>query len=169
MSKRGKDHRDFTTYLRLGKKLSIREDTFEDIDEVIDRYVDPLVSNLKEILAYRKFRRGTKAEVDDVLQKEKYENPEEFHIIYLFHINIPMHLFSLISGVQIRTMSMWGYILNVSSSEKCCFDKLIAYFQKHINDLVQDSLPPIRFVAAMVPMKSPGLGGSAGGDGGLAD
>lgn len=30
----GKDHRDFTTYLRLGKTLSIGEDTFEDLDEV---------------------------------------------------------------------------------------------------------------------------------------
>jgi transcription elongation factor SPT6 len=30
----GKDHRDFTTYLFLGKTLSIGEDTFEYLDEV---------------------------------------------------------------------------------------------------------------------------------------
>jgi hypothetical protein len=29
-----KYHRDFTTFLDLGKSLSIREDTFEDLNEV---------------------------------------------------------------------------------------------------------------------------------------
>ena len=63
------------TYLRLGKTLSNGEDTFEDLEEVSDIYVDPLVSNLKAILAYRKFRRGTKEKFDNVLPKEKFENP----------------------------------------------------------------------------------------------
>ena len=29
-----KDHKDITSLLRLGKKLSIGDDTFEDLDEV---------------------------------------------------------------------------------------------------------------------------------------
>lgn len=33
-----------------------------------------VISNLKEILYNWKFKRGTKGEVDDALQKGKYEN-----------------------------------------------------------------------------------------------
>nr|GEZ00510.1 transcription elongation factor SPT6 homolog isoform X2 [Tanacetum cinerariifolium] len=40
-------------------------------------------------------------------------------------------------------------------------DRLVAYFQKHIND-PQDAGPSIRSVAAMVPMRSPATGGSGG-------
>ena len=35
----GKDQKDFASYLRLEKVLSIGEETFEDLDEVIDRYI----------------------------------------------------------------------------------------------------------------------------------
>nr|GEW20626.1 transcription elongation factor SPT6 homolog [Tanacetum cinerariifolium] len=61
--------------LRLGKTLKIGEDVFEDLDEVMDRYVDPLVTHLKKMLEYRKFKEGGKAEVDESLRKEKMENP----------------------------------------------------------------------------------------------
>ncbi|KAL0453261.1 UNVERIFIED_CONTAM: Transcription elongation factor SPT6 [Sesamum latifolium] len=71
----GKEHKDITSLLRIGKTLKIGEDTFEDLDEVMDRYVDPLVAHLKGMLNYRKFRRGTKTEVDELLRIEKAENP----------------------------------------------------------------------------------------------
>lgn len=164
----GKDHRDFTTYLRLGKTLSIGEDTFEDLDEVIDRYVDPLVSNLKAILAYRKFRRGTKAEVDDVLRKEKYENPTRIpYYLSVSHEHPGAFILAYIRSTNPHHEYVGLYPKGFKFRKRMFdnLDKLIAYFQKHINDLVQDSLPPIRSVAAMVPMKSPGPGGSAGGGG----
>ena len=41
----------------------------------MDRYVDPLVAHLKAMLNYRKFRKGTKAEVDELLKMEKAEYP----------------------------------------------------------------------------------------------
>lgn len=164
----GKDNRDMTTYLRLGKTLSIGEDTFEDLDEVIDRYVDPLVSNLKAILSYRKFRRGTKAEVDDVLRKEKYENPTRIpYYLSVSHEHPGAFILSYIRSTNPHHEYVGLYPKGFKFRKRMSdnLDKLIAYFQKHINDLVQDSLPPIRSVAAMVPMKSPGPGGSAGGGG----
>ncbi|XP_057817210.1 transcription elongation factor SPT6-like isoform X2 [Cryptomeria japonica] len=165
----GKDHRDFASFLRLGKTLSIGEETFEDLDEVIDRYVDPLISNLKAILDYRKFRRGTKAEVDDALRKEKYENPTRIpYYISVSHEHPGAFLLSYIRSTNPHH-EYFGLYPKGFKFRKRMFDnldKLVSYFQKHINDLVQqDSLPPIRSVAAMVPMKSPGPGGSAGGGG----
>ncbi|KAI5078919.1 hypothetical protein GOP47_0006590 [Adiantum capillus-veneris] len=81
----GKDSKDFTSFLSLGKSLKIGEDVFEDLDEVIARYVDPLVGNLKEMLRYRKFRRGRKEEVDAHLKQEKLVNPSR--IVYAFSVS----------------------------------------------------------------------------------
>ena len=53
--------------------------------QVIDRYVDPLVGHLKSMLSYRKFRKGLKGEVDDMLRAEKSENP--MRIVYCFGIS----------------------------------------------------------------------------------
>ncbi|KAI3782695.1 hypothetical protein L2E82_12749 [Cichorium intybus] len=78
----GKDHKDITSILRLGKTLKIGEDVFEDVDELMDGYVDPLVTHLKRMLAYRKFKNGEKAQVDESLRKEKTENPSR--IAYSF-------------------------------------------------------------------------------------
>lgn len=44
-------------------------------------------------------------------------------------------------------------------------DRLVAYFQRHIDDPLQESVPSIRSVAAMVPMRSPADHGSSGGSG----
>ncbi|RVW76552.1 Transcription elongation factor SPT6-like [Vitis vinifera] len=97
----GKDQKDAMSLLHLGKTLKIGDENFEDLDEVgalyrdfeslyaycgwvMDRYVDPLVTHLKAMLNYRKFRRGKKAEVDDLLRAEKSDYP--MRIVYCFGI-----------------------------------------------------------------------------------
>ncbi|KAJ4826591.1 Transcription elongation factor spt6 [Turnera subulata] len=87
----GKEDKDIATLLRIGKILKIGEETFEDLDEVLDRYVDPLLGHLKAMLSYRRFRRGNKAEVDELLRKEKLEEPKR--VVYSFGIshNHPGH------------------------------------------------------------------------------
>ncbi|KAI5670732.1 hypothetical protein M9H77_11096 [Catharanthus roseus] len=42
-------------------------------------------------------------------------------------------------------------------------DRLVTYFQRHIDDDPHDSTPSIRSVASMVPMRSPATGGFSGG------
>ncbi|KAL8133543.1 hypothetical protein AgCh_008853 [Apium graveolens] len=161
----GKEHKDIASLLRIGKTLKIGDDTFEDLDEVIDRYVDPLVVQLKVMLNYRKFKRGTKAEVDELLRIEKAENP--MRIVYCFGISHehpgtciltyirssnPHHEYVGVypTGFKFRR-KMFGDI-----------DRLVAYFQRHIDD-PQKSAQSIRSVAAMVPMGSAATEGQSGG------
>lgn len=50
----GKEHKDITSLLRIGKTLKIGEDTFEDLDEVIFKscyFVDWLILVLKEFMS----------------------------------------------------------------------------------------------------------------------
>ena len=53
--------------------------------QVIDKYVDPLVGHLKSMLSHRKFWKGLKGEVDDMLGAEKSEN--SMRIVYCFGIS----------------------------------------------------------------------------------
>ncbi|KAA3478359.1 transcription elongation factor SPT6-like [Gossypium australe] len=162
----GKEHKDITSLLRIGKTLKIGEDTFEDLDEVMDRYVDPLVSHLKAMLSYRKFRKGTKVEVDELLKIEKSEYP--MRIVYCFGISHE-HPGTFIL-TYIRTSNPHHEYIGLYPKgfkfRKRMFediDRLVAYFQKHIDDPQHESAPSIRSVAAMVPMRSPGADGSSGG------
>lgn len=164
----GKEHKDITSLLRIGKTLKIGEDTFEDLDEVMDRYVDPLVAHLKSMLNYRKFKRGTKTEVDEVLRIEKAENP--MRIVYCFGIShehpgtfILTYIRSSNPHHEYIGLYPKGFKFRKRMFED--IDRLVAYFQRHIDDPF-DSAPSIRSVAAMVPMRSPATGGSSGSGGG---
>ncbi|XP_021816843.1 transcription elongation factor SPT6 homolog [Prunus avium] len=159
----GKDHKDITSLLRIGKTLKIGEDTFEDLDEVMDRYVDPLVAHLKSMLNYRKFKRGTKAEVDELLKIEKLEYP--MRIVYCFGIShehpgtfILTYIRSTNPHHEYVGLYPKGFKFRKRMFED--IDRLVGYFQRHIDDPQHESGPSIRSVAAMVPMRSPATGGS---------
>ncbi|KAG2242872.1 hypothetical protein Bca52824_095280 [Brassica carinata] len=162
----GKETKDITSLQRIGKTLTIGEDTFEDLDEVMDRYVDPLVSHLKTMLNYRKFRKGTKAEVDELLRIEKSENPAR--IVYCFgisHEHPGTFILSYIRSTNPHHEYVGLYPKGFKFRKRMfeSIDKLVAYFQRHIDEPLQETVPSIRSVAAMVPMRSPADRGSSGG------
>ncbi|CAM0954847.1 unnamed protein product [Alopecurus aequalis] len=167
----GKDHKDITSLLRLGKTLTINNETFEDLDEVIDRYVDPLVGHLKSMLSYRKFRKGSKGEVDEMLKAEKRENP--MRIVYCFGISEDYPGTFILSYIRSTNphheyvgLNPKGYRFRKRDFDS--IDRLVSYFQKHIDKPPPESGAP-RNVASMVPMKSPAPWGSNGGTGGGND
>ncbi|PIN00254.1 Transcription elongation factor SPT6 [Handroanthus impetiginosus] len=133
----GKEGKDITGLLQIGKKLKIKDEIFEDLDEVMDRYVDPLVAHLKAMLNYRKFRRGNKTEVDELLRTEKAENPKR--IVYGFGISHE-HPGSFIltfirsSNPHHEYISLFpkGFMFRERMFED--IDHLVAYFQRHIDD-----------------------------------
>ncbi|KAG9156361.1 hypothetical protein Leryth_009224 [Lithospermum erythrorhizon] len=168
----GKEHKDITSMLRIGKTLKIGEDTFEDLDEVIDRYVDPLVTHLKTMLSYRKFRKGNKAEVDELLRIEKSEYP--MRIAYAFgicHEHPGTFILTYIRSSNPHHEYIGLYPKGFKFRKRMFedLDRLVSYFQRHIDD-PHDSAPSIQSVAARVPMISPaarvqsGFGGGWGGD-----
>ncbi|KAK8925663.1 hypothetical protein KSP39_PZI018098 [Platanthera zijinensis] len=154
----GKDHKDMTSLLRLGKTLTIDKDTFEDLDEVMDRYVDPLVTNLKNMLSYRKFRWGSKSDVDDQIRKEKAENP--MRIVYSFgisHDHPGTFVLSYIrsSNPHHEYVGLYPKGFRFRKRDFEDIDRLVSYFQKNIDKPPPESGPSIQTVAAKVPMKSP--------------
>lgn len=152
----GKESRDLTSFLSLGKTLTIGEESYEDLDEVIARYVEPLVGFLREMLRYRKYKQGTKMEIDDLLRVERAANPKR--IPYYFsvaHEHPGAFMLSYIRAVnphhEYISLSSKGFRYRKHNFDN--IDKLVAYFQKHFNDPIPEA--PRRAVAAMVPPRSP--------------
>lgn len=133
----------------------------------MDRYVDPLVTHMRSLLSYRKFRKGTKAEVDDLLRAEKAENP--MRIVYGFGISYE-HPGSFIltyirsSNPHHEYIGVYPKGFRFRKRDFDDVDRLVSYFQRHIDEPVHDSAPSIRSLAAVVPMRSPAVGGGAATD-----
>ncbi|KAJ7556307.1 hypothetical protein O6H91_05G078100 [Diphasiastrum complanatum] len=136
---RGKDIHDLASFSRLGNLLIIGGKTFEHLDQVIDQYVNPLMSHWREMLQHRKFMSGTKAEVDELICKEKrdnplcipyhfticYEHPGAFTLAYARSISANLHH-------EYISMSPSGFRFRKVLFETP--DKIVNYFQKHFND-----------------------------------
>jgi transcription elongation factor SPT6 len=129
----------------------------------MDRYVDPLVSHLKTMLNYRKFRKGTKAEVDELLKIEKSEYP--MRIVYCFGISDEhpgTFILTFIRSTNPHHEYVGLYPKGFKFRKRMFedIDRLVAYFQRHVDD--PQSAQSLRSVAARVPMRSPATGGSSG-------
>ena len=61
----------------LGRKLQIKGVTeeFEDLDEVIVRYMNPIRDWMLTLSRHRRFHSGTAEEIEEALREEKKENP----------------------------------------------------------------------------------------------
>ena len=133
----------------------------------MDRYVDPLVSHLKAMLSYRKFKKGSKAEVDELLRVEKSEFP--MRIVYCFgisHEHPGTFILTFIRSTNPHHEYIGLYPKGFKFRKRMFedIDRLVAYFQRHIDD--PQSAQSLRSVAARVPMRSPATGGSSGASAG---
>ncbi|KAH9626578.1 hypothetical protein KSS87_000655, partial [Heliosperma pusillum] len=110
--------------------------------QVVHRYVDPLVGHLKAVLNYRKFKMGTKAEIDEILRAEKLENP--MRIAYCFSISHE-HPGALIltyirsSNPHHEYIGLYPKGLKFRKQMFEDVNRLMAYFQQHINDPIHES------------------------------
>ncbi|XP_047491052.1 transcription elongation factor SPT6-like [Penaeus chinensis] len=69
----------------LGQKLWIMNEEFEDLDEIIARYISPMAINVRQILEYKYYKEsvmGDKNKASEILKEDKKKNPKT--IPYLF-------------------------------------------------------------------------------------
>lgn len=124
--------------------------------QVMDRYVEPLVNHLKKMLKYRKFRRGTRSEVDELLRVEKSDHPKK--IVYSFGISHEHPGSFILTYIRSENPhhEYVGLYPKGFKFRKRMFDnidRLVAYFQQHIDDLQHVSTPSVRSISAMVPIR----------------
>lgn len=118
----------------LGRVLVLGREKYDELDELIARYMDPLVANAREVMSHRMYRDGTEEEVDALLAEEKARQPSRipyfisvshrapgrFVLSYLPHVH-PRHEIITPTPVGIRFR---GHIFQRT-------EDLIQWFKKH--------------------------------------
>lgn len=69
----------------LGQKLWIGSEEFEDLDEIIARYITPMAVNVRQILEYKYYKEsiaGSKEKAAELLKEEKKKNPKTIPYIF---------------------------------------------------------------------------------------
>eukprot|EP00854_Cymbomonas_tetramitiformis_P026890 gene26890-33059_t len=74
----GKSNKNSAENLRLGSPLTIGSEEFEDLDHILAAFVEPMAGYLQSVVKHRKFKQGTRQEVDAILVKERKANPKQF-------------------------------------------------------------------------------------------
>jgi transcription elongation factor SPT6 len=152
--------------LRLGSPLTVGEEAYEDLDELMARCLEPLGAHVKAVLRHRKFLPGSKADVDAALLRQKaaapgsvpyavslsYEHPGLVGLTYVF--TKPHH--------EYLSVAPGGFTFR--KAEYSSLDKLLTEFKKKPN------LPPPSFTAPAQAARhaTPGRGATPGGWGGPA-
>jgi len=129
----------------LGKTLYIEDEKFEDLDEIISRYIEPLNQLVKDMLNFRRFHSGTLEEVKELLTKEKqadktripyyiiidHQNSGKFLIVYLPRQNPKRESINLTpKGFRFR-----GKIHSTP-------EKLVDWFKRHWKEVPKPRSPP---------------------------
>lgn len=123
----------------------------------MDRYVDPLVTHLRRMLGYRKFRKGTRVEVDDLLRAEKIANP--MRIVYCFGVSHELPGTFILSYIRNANPHHERIVLypkgfRFRNKDFDDIDRLVRHFQENINKPPLAERPSLRTFAAVVPLKS---------------
>lgn len=62
--------------------LDGNKDSFDNFDEVIERYIIPCNNHMNVVKDHRKFTRNTIEEIEKELKKGKEENPDIIHYAF---------------------------------------------------------------------------------------
>lgn len=68
----------------LGQSLWIGNEEFEDLDEIIARYVNPMAAHARDLFSFRYYKDtegGLKDKAEEFLKEEKKKNPQKIHYI----------------------------------------------------------------------------------------
>ncbi|KAI9922746.1 hypothetical protein PsorP6_002179 [Peronosclerospora sorghi] len=76
--------KDKPSEARIGQTLIIKEEKYENIDELIARFVDPMNTLVDDVVRYKYYKNASKDSVEEDLIKKKKEHPSR--IPYALHV-----------------------------------------------------------------------------------
>ena len=74
-----------TNAFSLGQSLWIDKEEFEDLDEIIARYINPMAAYARDLLTYKYYKdtEGGKVEfAEKILREEQEKNPNKIHYVF---------------------------------------------------------------------------------------
>lgn len=78
----------------------IDKDEFEDLDEIIARYINPMAAHARDLLNFRYYRDtagGVVENAENILREDKSANPNKIHYI-ISAVEVMLVIFFVYSG-----------------------------------------------------------------------
>lgn len=69
----------------LGQSLWIGKEEFEDLDEIISRYINPMAACARDLLNYKYYQHadgGKREKAEEIIRQEKSKYPNKIHYIF---------------------------------------------------------------------------------------
>ncbi|XXQ32473.1 S1 motif domain-containing protein [Plasmodiophora brassicae] len=154
------DERDKPQDVRkaLGRTLIIDDEAFEDLDEILARYIRPLTKLSETIVQNRAFRFGTETEVDNLLRDEKEEMPARIPYFFGFSYKHPgLFTFSYLPSKRVHhelvKLTPKGFKFHKHFFAKP--DQIISYFKSRFSKMIKERGRPPAAAAAAAPPTVP--------------
>ncbi|GBP70340.1 Transcription elongation factor SPT6 [Eumeta japonica] len=137
----------------LGRSLWIQELEFEDLDEIIARYVTPMAGHARDLITFKYYRAlgGLRDKAEEILKEEKAKNPNKIHYVISAAKNYPgRFLLSYLPSSRCRheyiSVTADGYKFRLRMFDS--LGALLKWFKEHFRE------PPP--AAAAATQRTPG-------------
>ncbi|XP_055550196.1 transcription elongation factor SPT6 [Wyeomyia smithii] len=124
----------------LGQSLWIGNEEFEDLDEIIARYINPMASYVRDLLNYKYYKDtngGMKDKAEEIIKEEKKKNPNKIHYVISIAKNYPgKFLLSYLPRTKFKheyvTVTPEGYRFRQQRFDSV--NSLLKWFKEHFRD-----------------------------------
>lgn len=136
-----------TNAFSLGKSLWIGSEEFEDLDEIIARYVTPMAQHARDLFAFKYYRDtegGHKDKMEELLKEEKKKMPSKIHYFISVSKNYPgKFLLSYLPRAKCRheyvSVTPEGFRFRQQMFDS--IGSLFRWFKEHFRDPIPGATP----------------------------
>lgn len=131
----------------LGQSLWIGNEEYEDLDEIIARYITPMAAYVRDLLNYKYYKDtggGMKDKAEEILKDEKLKNPHKIHYVLSVTKNYPgKFLLSYLPRIKCKheyvTVNPEGYRFRSQNFDSV--NSLLKWFKEHFRDPIPSATP----------------------------
>ncbi|XP_055642141.1 transcription elongation factor SPT6 isoform X2 [Toxorhynchites rutilus septentrionalis] len=131
----------------LGQSLWIGNEEFEDLDEIIARYINPMASYVRDLLNYKYYKDtngGMRDKAEEILKEEKKKNPNKIHYVISVAKNYPgKFLLSYLPRTKFKheyvTVTPEGFRFRQENFDSV--NSLLKWFKEHFRDPIPSATP----------------------------
>lgn len=155
---------DKPTQFSIGKTLKIGSEVFEDLDEILARYIQPMAANARDLLTnkcYRAADGGNKDILRKILAEEKHKNPKRIPYFFSACKQCPgKFILAYQPGTRpyFEMVSLQPEGLQYRNKVHRSVNELVKWFKEHYKDPIpKPVVPSSPAVSTVMGMVDPGM------------
>ena len=142
----------------LGRSLRIGEEVYEDFDEILARFIQPMAANCRDLMSSKCYRRangGERKELEQLLAEEKAKNPKRIPYFFSASKQYPSKFvlaYQPANSPKFELVTVVPDGFRYRGQVHNTVDRLVKWFKEHYRDPVQVPHPPVAVMGAGVPV-----------------